>query len=320
MLARFAAPASAAAAGWSLRHLTAPAVRRWRPGKGERARAGPLAVRLFGSGTDAVVLVHGFVASGEVFGSGFDHLGEGRRVAVPDLLGFGRSRRQKSATFSLEAQLDALDEMADAAGLDEGRLRVGGHSLGAVIALHWAARRAEQVDRAVLWGAPLYSSRREGLHRIQQHVGLMERMFALDGRVAHRTCMHSCQQYPAVTGWLAAALNPRLPVALARQEVSHTWESYVAALNDVILSCTWRAPLGVLDAAGVPVVVAHGTRDPVPVEDRSANLAREYRCVATAVQPRADHHLPLTHPAWAASLLVDDNATGTRSPTGDVVG
>jgi pimeloyl-ACP methyl ester carboxylesterase len=182
-----------------------------------------------------------------------------------------------------------------------------------------AARRVEQVDRAVLWGAPLYSSRREGLDRIQ-YVGLMKRMFALDGRVADWACMSSCQRYPGVTGWLAAALAPRLPVTLARQEVSHTWESYLAALNDVILSCTWRAPLEVLDAAGVPVVVAQGARDPVPVEDRNASLAREYRCVATAVQPKADHHLPLTHPAWAASLLVDDNATGTRSPTGDVVG
>ena len=312
MLVRgLAAAASLAAAGWSLRHRVSPAVLRWRPGTGTRSRAGPLAVRLFGSGNGGVLLVHGFVASGDVFGSGFDHLGGDRRVVVPDLLGFGRSREQEARAFSLDSQLDALDEMGDAAGLSEGRLRVGGHSMGAIIGLHWAARHIEQVERVVLWGAPLYTNRHEGLHRIQ-HLGVMERVFALDGRAAQWACAHSCQRYPVGTRWLSAALAPRLPVALARQAAWHTWESYVAGLNDVILSCNWRAPLETLDAAGVPVVIAQGARDPVPVEDRGAGLEVQYRCVATAVESGADHHLPLTHAAWAASLLGDEDVRRTE--------
>lgn len=201
--------------------------------------------------------------------------------------------------------------MGAATGLGEGHLRVGGHSMGAIIALHWAARHVEQLERVVLRGAPLYTSRQEGLYRIQQ-LGLMARVFALDGRAAQWACPHSCQRYPAATGWLSAALAPNWPVALARQAPWHTWESYVAGLTDVILSCNWRGPLETLNAAGVPVVIAQGADDPVPVEGRGAELERQYRCVATAVEPGADHQLPLTHAAWAASLLAGEDVTMTE--------
>ncbi len=66
-----AVPVSGAAvdaAGWSLRHATALPVRRWAPGAGSCRTAGPLHVRTAGAGEPVTVLLHGLVASGDMFG------------------------------------------------------------------------------------------------------------------------------------------------------------------------------------------------------------------------------------------------------------
>jgi pimeloyl-ACP methyl ester carboxylesterase len=59
-----------------------------------------------------------------------------------DLLGFSRSQDPSRTDFSLQAHLDALDGMLVDLGLEGCRLVVAGHSMGGLLALHWAARRA----------------------------------------------------------------------------------------------------------------------------------------------------------------------------------
>ena len=57
-----------------------------------RTMLSPLAARVFGEGTP-IVLLHGLGASGVYWGSAYDRLGDGHRLVVPDLLGFGASPR-----------------------------------------------------------------------------------------------------------------------------------------------------------------------------------------------------------------------------------
>lgn len=162
-LVRLAAPTVGL---WFVRHRRAPAVRRWRPGGGRHERLGVLSARTAGGGAGAVVLLHGLVGSGDFFGADYDRLADKRRLLVPDLLGFGRSLDRQRRNHSLAAHLSALDEMLVAAGLAHAPLAVGGHSMGGVLALHWAASRADQVHEVVTWGAPLYRGRAEARQRI----------------------------------------------------------------------------------------------------------------------------------------------------------
>ena len=63
----------------------------WRPPR-PRTMFSPLAARVIGAGTP-IVLLHGLGASGDYWGSVYDRLGDGHRLVVPDLLGFGASPR-----------------------------------------------------------------------------------------------------------------------------------------------------------------------------------------------------------------------------------
>jgi pimeloyl-ACP methyl ester carboxylesterase len=291
--AKTAVAATAGLAGtWLVCHWRSPMVRAWSPGAGERRRIGRLSVRINGRGREALVLLHGFTASGDIFGAAYDELASSRQLAIPDLLGFGRSMDPEGEEFGLAAHLDALDEMVDALGVTPAV--VLGHSLGALVALHWAARRAE-VERVIAVCAPLYVSPEEADTRIGG-IGFLERLLAR-GPLAERLCRWMCD-HRTLAAWLIVALEPMWPVPIARRGVSHTWPAYIGAMDGIIRAVNWRPSLETLAARGVSVLLLDGARDPAPVPGRSRELAEELAGVGWALHPSADHELPITHPAW----------------------
>ncbi|MEO7197631.1 MAG: alpha/beta fold hydrolase [Solirubrobacterales bacterium] len=296
-----AAAVAALSACWWLRHVTAQAVRSWRPGTGVRRRLGPLAARTFGCGEAGVVLLHGLVSSGDQFGAGFDELGEDARVLCPDLLGFGGSFDEQRRDFSLDAHLRSLHEAIESAGLGEAPLTIAGHSLGGTLAVHLAASRIGQVRRVVLWNAPLHptvAATREHIRRL----GLFERLFALEGPLAAAACHWMCHHRTA-SAWLATTTNPTAPTALSRGAVRHTWTSYLGAMNEVLLNPEWQTALATLSHAGVPVLLVSAARDNVVNADYYRELAATHPGVTTIEHPSADHLLPISHPQWCAEQI-----------------
>jgi pimeloyl-ACP methyl ester carboxylesterase len=287
---------------WGLRHVTAPAVRSWRPGAGQHRRAGPLTVRTAGTGETAVVLLHGLPASGDSFGAGFDVLADDARLVVPDLLGFGRSMDAARGNFTLHAHLQALDAMAGELDLDGCRLVVGGHSMGGLLALHWTARHAERIDAVVTWSAPLFRDRSDAAHRLEAVAPGLARV-ALPGPVARTTCLQLCCRRQKLASWLYVALCPHLPVSLARRLVDHTWDSYAAAITEMVLNDRWHHSAAALERSGVPVLHAHGARDVLASGSAWEELAGRHRKVSLACHPSADHLLPLEDAPWCAGLL-----------------
>jgi pimeloyl-ACP methyl ester carboxylesterase len=291
-----AAVLAAGAARWTVVHRRSPAVRAWRPGGGARRTAGPLSVRVAGGGDRTAVLLHGITASGDVFGASWDPLAADHRMLVPDLLGFGRSMDERRTDFSLADHLDALDEMLTALDVNHAAsLTIVGHSLGALVGLHWASR-CERVGAVAAFSAPLYRDAVEADERLRA-MGPMERLLALESPASEAACAWMCR-HRRVTEWITVALEPRWPVVIARYGVHHTWRSYLGAMNGVIRAGRWDAPLRALDGAGVPVLLAEGARDRVPVPGRAVKLADTYANIRLVIHPTADHELPITHPGW----------------------
>lgn len=298
--------AAAVASLWWCRHRASPAVRGWRSPHGDLVGAGPLQVRTDGDGQDAgaVVLLHGITSSHLQWGGAYDVLSQGHRVVVPDLLGFGQSMHA-DGPYTLNAHLDALDAMATALELDGTDIVVAGHSMGALLALHWAARRSD-VTRVVGFCAPLYRSAKEADDHITA-MGVLERLFALNGPLAKATCALMCR-YRRTAQWVSVAISPQWPVPMARAGVLHNWDSYLGGMDTIIRAGGWVDAIAELDARMVPVVLADGARDPVPVAGLAEDIAARHSMVETQRHPDAGHDLPLTHPHWCLRLL-DTRAT-----------
>ena len=298
-------------AAWSGRHATADTVRRWHPSQVPTIRAGGLSVRVLGHGVPATVLLHGLAGCGAYYSSRYDDLAVGRRVVAPDLLGYGDSYRTASPSgWGLKGQLDALDGMAAELGLS-GPLTVVGHSLGASLALHWAARHAAQIERVVSFSAPLYLSRAEGLTHVQD-LGPLEKLMAADNHLAQLTCGWMCR-HRTTASWLAAAITPDRPMYLARRGVLHTWPAYEASMNEIVLNDTWQGALATLAEHDVPVLLAEGDRDPIPVRGRATALAAQYPSVTALSRPGVGHELPLAEPDWCAQLCEARSSTPSRT-------
>jgi len=290
----------AACARWLVRHRHSPMVRVWRPGGGVQRSAGALSVRCAGDGDHVVVLLHGITSSGDYFGAGYDRLARDARLVIPDLLGFGRSLDGDRDDHSLRAHLDALDAMARELGLDGRPMTIAGHSFGALLALHWAARRAE-AERVVCFSAPLYRGAREADARMAA-MGPIERLYAPQGLVP-RTLSGCMSRYGALAQWIVVAFEPRWPVAVTRMVVRHSWASYTGAMNGAIRHGGWEQPLGTLESRGVPVLLAGGARDLAPVPGRAGEVAAGHANVTSATHATAGHQLPMTHPGWCAERL-----------------
>lgn len=278
-----------AAGYWALRHHGSVAVRRWRPSQLPRDRVGRLSVRGSDRGGPVLVLLHGLVATGDIFGRDFDALAERATLVVPDLLGFGRSLDEHRTRFSPDDHLDALDDVLDLLGLADRPIVVGAHSMGSALAVRWMQRRGSQIRSLICWGPPIYPDSQAVDHALAAS-GSMTRLFVANTRLAALACRLNCRHRTAA-GLVAAALSPSLPVPISRAASLHTWPAYRDAMEDLVAATDWRRCLEDIADDGGGVELTWGLDDRIGDRAVAATLRAAVRIV-----PQAGHHLPLTHP------------------------
>ena len=96
--------------------------------------------RVFGEGK-AVLLLHGFGETGEVWQQQVEFLKNDFKLIVPDLPGSGRSAIIDD--MSMEGLADAIKAIADEEGIDSGNnevLTMIGHSMGGYITMAFAEK------------------------------------------------------------------------------------------------------------------------------------------------------------------------------------
>ncbi|MFI1093778.1 alpha/beta fold hydrolase [Streptomyces sp. NPDC020917] len=107
-----------------------------------------IAVRRAGHGGVPLLLVHGFPCTSLIWSRTIGPLAEARfDVVAPDLRGYGRSDLVAGDAYELPAFSADLAELMDALGWD--RAVVAAHDLGGAVALDFASRFPDRVDRVV---------------------------------------------------------------------------------------------------------------------------------------------------------------------------
>lgn len=285
---------------WSSVHALSQEARLWRPGTGKRTQVAGLGVRMHGSGETVVVLLSGLASSERFWGETYDVLGQHAHVVAIDPIGFGASIRHPALQEIVDAtvHVDAVLAVLRALDLHTQPVVFVGHSMGASLALRAGARH-EPTREVVAFDAPLYRSAEEANDRIR-HMGWFEALLS-QGPMAERVCHWMCDNRTVARG-VAVAISPRLPVAIARDSVEHTWPGYIAGFDSLVRDPGWSDALVDLAARNVPVRLVDGDKDPVPVRGRADELAERFANISTARRP-GGHRLPLSDPVGCASIV-----------------
>lgn len=106
----------------------------------------------FGGAGPAIVLIHGFGDTGDMWAPLAQELAQTHTVIVPDLRGMGRSS-QPAGGYDKKTQ--AGDIRAVVTRLGQDRAIVVGHDIGTMVAYAYAARYPDTVDKLVVMDAPV---------------------------------------------------------------------------------------------------------------------------------------------------------------------
>lgn len=108
---------------------------------------------LQGGKGETVIFVHGVYGRKEHWAETARHLRRNYRVVLLDLPGFGENPPLPPDGYRLENQLAAFSEIID--GLDTGHFHIAANSMGAQIAVTYAASYPDRVKTLALIGSPL---------------------------------------------------------------------------------------------------------------------------------------------------------------------
>ena len=114
--------------------------------------AGVLHVDDFGADGLPVVFLHSYAGSARHWASQMAHLRSSRRVVAFDLRGHGASAPPPDDDYSVDALAEDLEAVVDS--LDLQRFVLVGHSLGASVAVAYAAAHPGQVAGVLVVGLP----------------------------------------------------------------------------------------------------------------------------------------------------------------------
>lgn len=285
---------------WAGVHATSPAVRGWSASTGLATRSGALAARSAGNGHFVIVLLSGLAGSERYWGAQFDELAAHATLVVIDPLGFG-----SSADLVVDGELSdpathvrMVEATLAERGLSGRPVIVVGHSMGASLALRWAAS-TDAVRAVVCFGAPLYRTDAE-VQRQMKGLGWFESLWSR-GPLAEAVCHWMCHHRGAARR-AAVVVSPELPTTIARDAIRHTWAGYIGAFTALIADNGWVSAVDVLARRGVPITLVEGDRDPAPVDGLAAQLADTHESVRVMTL-RGDHHLPLARPEACLAVV-----------------
>jgi pimeloyl-ACP methyl ester carboxylesterase len=216
--------------------------------------------RRAGSGP-GLVLIHGIAGSSRTWDEVMPALAERFTVIAPDLLGHGQSAKPRG-DYSLGAYASGIRDLLAVLNLD--RVTVVGHSLGGGVAMQFGYQFPERIERLVLVSSG----------GLGQDVSLLLRLATLPGSewVLPLLCSAGVRDAGAAIGGLLGRLGLRpspdveevargfasLGDMEARQAFVHTVRGIVD-IGGQRVSARDRLYL----AAGVPMLIVWGDRDPV---------------------------------------------------------
>lgn len=231
-----------------------------------------LSYRVSGAGDSAVVVLHGGPGGGCDYLNGLHALAaDDRRVLTFDQLGCGQSERPP-AGYAWSVESAAADVEAVRRYLDVPRIDVIGHSWGGMLAMEYALRYPEHLDRLVLW-ATVASTSRMVSGFIRQLSSVLDDFELAEAVTADAFGEHADPAFRVgverwVGAWMTDDVGELMSEILEPDEASRgLWGSRLWLCDGPLRKWNVEHRLGEITA---PTLIVHGGQD---TSDNTANRA-----------------------------------------------
>jgi pimeloyl-ACP methyl ester carboxylesterase len=245
--------------------------------------------------TTALIFLHGLGGSHAFWGNDYNSLHQQYSLYFVDLPGFGQSPKPE-ADYSPDFFIEWLDDFIEEQVLEEQIVLVG-HSLGALVALSYAARYSKKIQGLVLLSLKYFTTPEEAQTRISQANVLSTIMQDTPGA---RFLCSILVSLPSVTRFISPRLLKTLPRSVAQDAFSYTTISYFQTLYNVVYQQDVPALLDRIPKD--KLIVIHGRKDTlIPFENVDA-LTFKYNVPITPVTT-GGHDFPLYKAKKTATIV-----------------
>ncbi|USG65877.1 alpha/beta hydrolase [Brevibacillus ruminantium] len=252
-----------------------------------------LFVKQLGEGSRTLVFLPGITGTHRYWEERVANLAERKRLLLVDPLGFGQSEKPLDAIYSVDRHVEELRR----ALASEPPFTLVGHSMGAILAVAYAARYPEQVDRLHLLSLPCFDNRADAAAAMGFPYGLLytNRFLAIAGCIAGRKLFgRFLTKIPAFL-----QLYPR---EVLEDVTTHHWQSFSSSLEEVIFNHDVKKDLRRLPKT-LSVSFVHGDADQVAPLEPVRVACKERPEWMLHVLRGGDHHPLLRDPDWCLAPL-----------------
>lgn len=242
----------------------------------------------------AVLFLHGITGSRRYFARKVRPLERDYRLVIPDLPGFGLSPKPY-VEYTLDLFRDSVRGFLEERGLAETPLTIVGHSLGGLIALHYAARYPGRVRRLILVSLPRYSD------PVSAHALFWR------GSPHYRRLLNEHSLAETLSQMKRSGLEITLryllkfPWSVLIDSHKFTFKSLTSTLEHCLLNFQVDSILPAVPP--VPTLLIHGEQDSVAPLDHVRPLPQLYPFMRLHALRGTGHHLFLTHTRTCLQLM-----------------
>ena len=248
-----------------------------------------------------LIFLHGVTGSHRYWMRKAAPLARRFRLILPDLPGFGRSPKPK-VRYTPHFYMEVLRGLIERLGLADQPLSIIGHSLGSIIAVEYARRYPQGLDRLVLISLPRYLDC-DLAHRIYWLGSPSYRQ--LLGQQLMRENIAQARR----TGWkLTIRSFLSMPWASLADCRKFTLHSLTSTIEHCLLS--YRIDPVLPGLGKIPVLMIHGGRDQVAPFGHIQPLPAMYDNIRLAMLRSSGHHVFLTDTRKVRRMITDFMGNG----------
>lgn len=214
-----------------------------------------------------VVLLHGIGSSSVYWQKTIDKLYKDHHVIAVDMLGFGTSPKPGHIRYSAEDQSRALRRTLLMHGV-WGKITLVGFSLGSLVAVDYATRHPQQINKLVLVSLPIYLNKTQFS---DEQLGGWQAVLTSRLNATYLKIYRQMRRQPKLTKNVASAYRKALPKMAHMDMDGELWFPFAMSLQNTI---EHQNTLNQLKQLHMPIEILYGKYDPMFIKTNLAYIKK----------------------------------------------